>query len=197
MLEVVSWDNRLSHRVECLGRVNQKLLVQHKGLGRHSFLGVGQHLLGKRQDFGLRKGGQGLSGKHGSLKNKLGDLGHPGLEQRQRELCFEIIEVWDLALKKWHYWRFRQLHHIALRNDGLLSIGDFHHFRLKERQHHSGLSKGQDVLWENSVRDGLSIRIEKRLWLDKRVHFVLAFILEKRKRIFESMIQLLLSFMMN
>lgn len=157
------------------------LWVQHKGLGRHRSLGVGQHLLGKRQDFGLRKGDQGLSGKHGSLKKRLGDLGHPGLQQRQRKLCFEISEVWDLALKEWHYWRFRQLHHIALRNDGLLSIGDFHHFRLKERQHHSRLGKRQDVLWEDRVRHGLSIRIEKRLWLDKGVDFVLAFILEEKK----------------
>lgn len=140
-------------------------------------------MLGKRLGFGLRKGEPGLSRKHGSLSKRLGDLVHQGLEQRQRKLwIFEISEIWDLGFKNWPYWRFKNWHH-ALRDNGLLSIGGFHHLRLKERQHHSRLSKRQDVLWKDSVRDGLSVRIEKRLWLHKGVGIVLASILERRKRI--------------
>ena len=168
----------MSHRVGPLGRVKQRLLAKHKGLDGHISLGVGDHLLGKRQGFGLRKGQEGLSRKPGSLKKRLGDLVHQGLEQRQRKLW----EILDLALEKWHHWRLKKWHHMALRKDGCLSIGALNHFRLKDRQHHSRLSKRQDILWKGSVRVEPSKRIDKRLWLDKGLELVLVFILDRRRK---------------
>lgn len=167
----------MSHRVELAVRVKQRLLVLQKGLDGHISLGVGHHLLGKRHDFGLRNREQGLSRKHRNLKKRLGDLVHHGLELRVRTVwIFEISEIWDLA--------FRKRHHFALRKGGLFSFKNFRYFRLKERQHHSRLSKRQDVLWETSVRNGLSIKIGYRLWLDRGVNFILASILKRKKTIF-------------
>lgn len=150
-----------------------RLLVQQKGLWGHVYLGEGHHLLGKSQDFGLWDGQQWLRSKHGSLRKRLGDLVHQGLEQRQRQRLrlglrlrlrkvriFKISEALDLAVQKRHYWRFKEGHHFAPRKDVLLNFGDFHYFRLRERQHHNRLSKRQDILWRDGIRDGISIRID-------------------------------------
>lgn len=134
-------------------------------------------MLGKRQDFGLWDGQQWLRSKHVSLRKRLGDLVHQGLEQRQRKgqgqrqrmrlrprlrkvEIFKTSEILDLAVQKGHYWRFKKGHHVAPRKDVLLNFGDFRYFRLRERHHHSRLSKRQDILWKDSVRDGISIRMD-------------------------------------
>ena len=78
-----------------------RLLVQQKGLDGHMSLDVGHHLLGNRQDFGLRKGRQGLRRKHGGRRKRLGRLVHQGLEQRQRKVqIFKISERQALAFNK-------------------------------------------------------------------------------------------------
>lgn len=101
-------------------------------------LGVGHHSLGKKHGFGLRKEEQGRVRKHGSLKKQLGVLVHQGLEERQEKAwIFEITKIWDLVFKKQH--------HIALRKDGLLTIGGFRYFRLTDRQHRNRLNRRQDV----------------------------------------------------
>lgn len=152
-------------------------------MNRHSSLRVGHHLLGDRQDFGLRNRPQGLRGKRKSLRNRLRDLVHQGLEQRQRKMqIFKIREFWDLRLKKGHHWRFMDGHHSAFSVNSVFSFRDFHYFRLRDRQHHSRLSKRQNVLWKKTIGDRLNEWIDQRLWLERGVDFILAFILERRKK---------------
>lgn len=153
-------------------------------------------MLGNMQEFGLSKGHPRLRRKHGDLRNRLRDLLHQRLEQRERKVhVFKVSEVQVLMFKRGCNGRFRERHCFAVRRAGLLSFGIFH-FLLKVRGHGSTLSKRQEVLWKDGVstlskrqealwkdrvEERHSIWMELRLLLDQGMDFIPAFILENIK----------------